>query len=208
MNKGVLVALVIAILVALGGGAFYMMNKTKTAANVETSNQTSLDSSLEKKSLRDLMTLGNNQQCTFTDTESNSSGIVYVSGGKVRGDFNTTSSAGEMKAHMIASGEEVYVWMDGAADGFKTSVSATESVTSQMESSVDLNKAINYDCTNWSANNSMFQVPTNVTFKDYSSLMENSSGSGSTDTKTMQCQACNSLPSEAAAQCKTALGCN
>lgn len=208
MNKGVIIVAVIGILLVLAAGAYL---RTKAVANFS---QTPLptatsDENSNKKSLRDLMSLADNQQCTFTDTQSTSSGTIYIASGKARGDFETTAAGTSIKAHMIVDSEDVYVWMDGATDGFKTSFSASENIATQVQESVDLNQKVDYNCTGWSANQTFFELPANISFKDYSSLMQPSgSENPGTPTKEQQCAVCDSLPASSVSQCKTALGCN
>ena len=56
-----------------------------------------------QKSLKDLIGLGQTQECTFT-TEG-SSGKVYIGGGKMRGDFSTTTEGQTVISLMLVDGQ-------------------------------------------------------------------------------------------------------
>src|SRR3989344_3830565 len=100
MNKKVL-AVVVLLLIGLAGYFGYtkfMAGKTSDGSS-ETSNGT--------KSLKDLLSSGVAQKCAFSssDESGSSEGVTYVSSGKVRGDFTTTSSGKETNSHMISDGK-------------------------------------------------------------------------------------------------------
>jgi len=50
-------------------------------------------------SFRDLLASNTSQECTFTDSESNSEGTVLVANGNMRGDFSTQVDGTETTAH-------------------------------------------------------------------------------------------------------------
>lgn len=224
MNKGLLIGIgAVAAVAIIGGGAYLVLSnrpsssgpstaqqQTETQANTQTSNP---------KSLRDLMALANNQTCTFTDVDSQNQGTVYVGGGKVRGDFSGDTGANVQNTHMIYDGADVYVWFDGAKEGFKgnldslTQASGQTGTTSSGSKSLDPDKQVDYQCSPWTVDNSRFQLP-NLEFTDYSEMMMMMQSSmpqatgSETNVQSAQCSACDSLPGDAAAQCKQALNCN
>lgn len=221
MGKMPMIAVGVVVLAVVAIVGYLLIDKPQTQApnSVNSVNNTSNGNSAAT-SLRNLMAMGQNQQCTFTDVDTGSNGTVYVSNSKMRGDFVSISDSTTVNGHMIVDGDNMYIWTDGEAQGFKASMSASEEVASQIEdnmggsanSAVDVNAEFDYECSSWSVDNSKFTLPNGVEFQDFSAMMEgvgemmeenSSSEEGSSD----QCGICDSVPAESQAQCRAALGC-
>ena len=180
--------LIIAIIAILAvGGGVYVVTKNKEAKKDKIGlddgymNPDKKDNDIKdegnanaKSSLRSLLALGKNTMCTFTSVveNSSSSGTVYIaSNGDMSGDFTSQTSSGTVTSHMIMKGGTSYVW--SGAQGAKMNVSATEATTSSnTNQSVDLDAQVDYDCKNWTRDDSKFTVPTNVNFIDIEAMMK------------------------------------
>ncbi len=190
----------------------------KTAATVETSAPTSATQTL---SLKGLMGMSGNQTCTFDDSTSGSSGSVYISSGKMRGDFSAKKDTTETTSHVLSDGTTMYMWSDNQTKGFKVALSSMEKMQASITgtpgstNTVDVNREANYHCSGWNVDASKFTVPATITFTDYSQMMENAGKMMTTGVPTgamMQnnaaaCAACNNLTGAAQTSCKTALKC-
>lgn len=205
MNTKMIVGIV-GVIILIGGIAYFAMGKGGTESADTSSAQQATPSSM-----KELMASGVSQRCTFNDAPAGSAtqGTVYIGGGKVRTDFTSQSSSGSVSGHMIADGTTIYTWMDNMSTGFKMSMSATQSSSSgSSQQGIDVNKKVDYNCSPWSVDASLFVVPTSITFSDMSAMMQGSAGAGaSAGGNAAQCQACASLSGSAQAQCKAALGC-
>lgn len=209
MNKKILI--VVAVLLLIGVGYLLYMKVKSPAGQLSTLTGTSQGQ--KPGSLKDLLTLGTAQTCTFNN--QGSAGKVYVSGGKVRGDFDTTTESTTTKSHMIIDGNTSYIWMDGQTTGFKMSFNPdqTPSATASTQTSTgsfDPRADMNYECSAWVVDSSMFALPSGVTFQEFnipSSAPAAKSGSGAAD-NSAQCGYCNSLSGDDKTQCLTALKCN
>ncbi|OGM28907.1 hypothetical protein A2801_03025 [Candidatus Woesebacteria bacterium RIFCSPHIGHO2_01_FULL_41_10] len=221
MNKPAIIAVTLGLVLALlAAGAFVVLRKQNTPATTTGSmmqdQATTMNSNDEgtRGSLKDLMSLAQNQECSFVDSESKSEGTVFVAQGNMRGDFEVTSETGTLVSHVIVKNDEMYLWMDDAEDGFKTTLSAVEDAAEEISessptysNSVDLNQDVDYSCKPWAGDNSKFVLPSNVTFEDFAAMMEEVSGSMQGELN-VSCEACDNLPAgDAQTQCKTALGC-
>lgn len=214
MNKNIIIGLVIVILLLVGGGGYMFLNRSQT--NPQTTSTQPAENTTQttsKASLKSLMSLGNNQTCTFEDTQSGSSGTVYISSGKFRGDFSSNVNGTVTGSHMISDSSNVYVWMDNTNDGFKMSMDSIEKLNESNQKTVDINKEVDYSCSGWGVDSSKFSIPTQITFQDFSAMMEDASKmmksvTGTSQDNTAACSTCNNLPAEAQAQCKAALKCN
>lgn len=174
--------------------------------------------SMERATLKSFMAMGGTRQCEFTDTETGSSGQVYLDSGKMRGDFSSNVNGKVTPSHMINDGESVYVWMDDQPTGFKTTLAAIEAVsgTTGVSQSVDVNKEVNIKCENWNAEADKFTLPQDKTFNDMSKMMQDvtkmmqsakPSASLSPEVSEQACAACENLEGQAKTQCRSALKC-
>jgi hypothetical protein len=145
--------------------------QNQSQSQVQSQSQTSAN-----VSLKDLLATHSNQKCTFSESTANTSsqGTVYIASGKMRGDFSSTVSGKTNVSHMVSDSQNMNVWVDGQTQGFKMSLKATSnnSMNSNMNShqSVNPDTKYNYSCSSWVADNSMFTLPANITFTDFSSL--------------------------------------
>lgn len=135
--------------------------------NLKTEEEKSLPKNFEEKTtLASIMSRGGNYKCTFSHKTdfSTSSGVVYINGKKVRGDFKSAvsiGSIGDIESHMISNGEFVYTWSPMSPQGFKAK--ATQNLQSD-NTSVPTNQELDYVCDSWRADEEMFVIPKDITF--------------------------------------------
>lgn len=202
MNKKVITVIVIILVLLLGG--YFFMAKGKNGGS-GTGPQTSTAAS----SLKDLISKGIAQSCTFS-SEGNK-GKVYVAGGKMRGDFESVTDGKTVTNHMIVDNNTSYIWMDGEKTGFKMSfdpsTTKTEgSTTSPASGAFDAGADMNYKCGAWITDGSMFTPPASVTFTSFAvpSAVPATTGSGSSAS---QCSYCTALTGDDKVQCMSAFNC-
>lgn len=164
---------IVAAIAVIGGGGYYVMNMSESAEGGD-SNAESAEAGAFQGSMTALMERGGNWKCTV-DAEAStgagqavSSGVVYVSGDKVRADFTSTVEGyGNVDSHMIADGTNVYTWTSMMAQGIKTRMTAMGSGGAQTSGQgFDANQSYSYDCDMTTADASLFVVPKSVTFMD------------------------------------------
>lgn len=224
-NKPVLIIAIVLVLALLGGGAYVMTagkagSSESTAAGNQAGKKTA-DGNVPK-TLRELLAAGVAQKCTFRSTEDVAvEGTTYVSGGKVRSDYTTSVEGNTMSGHMIADGTTSYIWMDGQQQGFTMTFNASDTdipentqtpgATKAPQQGLDANQAMDYSCSPWVVDGSLFTPPAEITFTDFSSMMPTGAAgagiSGSAGASMDACAACDSVPEAARAQCRTALNC-
>ncbi len=215
MNKNLYIVVGLVILVLIGGGAYMMMNKNTSSSPSGTVSEQKPVAGSTVKSLKDLLTSGVSQKCTFKDKNENidMDGVTYVTAGKMRTDFNTTVNGKMMTTHMIVEGKTSYIWTENQNTGFKMSFDPQTTETKSnvtQQGSVDINKMIDYNCSSWRGDNTIFAPPASVKFTDYSSMMGPSSGVKITPEQVVNpgCSACDSLEGDSKTQCRTALKCS
>jgi hypothetical protein len=200
MNKTVIGIVVAVVLVAAGGWYYIYKNGGSFMAAKPQMMQ----------SMKELIASGVTQKCTFNEPQSNTSGTIYIAGGKVRGDFSSQTQAGAMSGHMISDGSTMHTWMDGMAQGFTSSFAMTEGAGTDTQQGLNPDKKTDYVCEKWSADETKFQVPTNITFTDVSAMMQGGAGNAGSmnpPSKSAQCNACDMAPEPQRTQCRQALSC-
>jgi hypothetical protein len=204
--KAIIIAVVT--LAVAGGGAFYVVNKDDGAANQSGQNIG------ENSSINDLLASGENIQCTysFTDDDGNeNTGTTYVVGERMRGSFTFNSQTeGVQTSNILRDNEYQYVWSDGSNEGFKTKVEAADSEDSQPaektddQQTIDQDQKYDFDCSGWSVDETVFEVPANIKFTDYSSQIERSRQLQE-GTQYNQQAACEQLSGQAREACEDAI---
>lgn len=206
MNKKVIVTVVL--LLVLGIGGVFAATKFKGSSTTTTPTE-STQTPATANSLKSLLALGTSQTCTF-DNQGNT-GTMFISSGKVRGDFDSTVNGKTTKTHMIIDGKTSYIWMGSEKTGFKMSFDATTqpgaSSSTQGSGTFDPNANMNFNCSAWVADETVFALPKGVTFTSFSLPITTPSSTGSGSTSS-QCSYCESLTGDAKTQCKSSLNCN
>lgn len=219
MNKNVKILIAVLALIIIGAGGFVLF---KNSSQKPTGQQISSDQNQSTgKSIKDLLTSGQSQMCTFTDKVegSESSGTAYVSGGRVRVDATSSSNGQTLASHIILKDNKMYSWMDNQSMGYmmefdpnKMMDNSSSSADSASSQNVDINKYVDYKCSAWTADESKFSEPSNIKFQSMGGVMMKptgtSSSTGNSAPPQYNCSTCDQLPSAAAAECKKALKCS
>ncbi len=172
-------------IVIVGGIVWYGVGHKGVSQNsnagtntASTQSTTSTDNAGPKTSLAKLILAGGNQKCTFVQditagqTPTHSEGTVYLSSGRVRGDFKTAVTDGAAKgqtleAHMIQDAGFVYTWATTPAStqGIKSPVPDLAKLSPTDKANSGYVQELNYNCSAWTVDASVFTLPTTVTFK-------------------------------------------
>ncbi len=163
---------------AIGGGVFYITSNKNNKSEEEVSPVSSgskkeimiVDGKYEG-SISELSNSGDSYKCTVSSTANgvSSNGTVYVSGKKIRADFESeVPMVGKVSTFMIADGEYVYTWSSMLSQGFKMLQTQNEGSvsTDSAVQSFDINHKQSYQCEKTEVDNSRFDLPADVTFKE------------------------------------------
>ncbi len=182
------IVIIVAIVAAIGTGGYYAA-KSSNQSKVRTEREqdtTSSENSVQgttttSVSVRNLLGLGKSLSCSFTraDGSNTTSGTVYISGadGHLRGDFTTTLKSGNtVESHMIQKDNKSYLWSSAQGkQGIVMNMSGGPSMmqsTTSAQSSVNIDEALDYRCSDWTADASRFKTPSTVIFTDFSAMMK------------------------------------
>jgi hypothetical protein len=137
-----------------------------------------------RTALKELLAGGKTQICTWTSTENGveMKGTLYVSGKKFRQESETTDAKTKTvsQSFSISDGESIYSWGGAMGkQGVKFSMSSIGNIVTgtptgaSSRTGVNLNQEYQYQCQPWTADETLFTPPADVTFSDMSSLINN-----------------------------------
>lgn len=166
---------------------------------------------------QNLLSLGKNISCNVEFTPATgggaAKGTIFVSGTKMRSNFQVNTPHGVMDMHMIKSDEDGYMWGNTGVGSMalKFAIKPTDQANSEKKQ-FDLNQQVNYDCSSWNVDATVFVPPTEITFSEMSTLMPSSNTGSALKTmpgmKAVQCGTCEKVTDASAkAQCKQAFSC-
>ena len=144
--------------------------------NIEEINENEEESFLG--SIQDLLTRGKSLKCTYNiaDGEGEATGVIYVSGNKIRSEVEITEDAGgKMKVDSIITEDWMYTWNSFMPGGTKMNIKEMQSETGEDYSQDEADKMkeeMDYKCRSWIPDNSKFAVPADVEFKDMTEMMQ------------------------------------
>lgn len=178
MNTKLALGIVAAVVVIGGGAYFYMSSNSAAPSGDSMQNETGGEMTKEeagefKGSVHDLMARGGDWKCDIGSQANTgagvsfSSGTVYVSGKKLKGDFSiSVPSLGNVSAYMVSDGEYIYSWSSVMMQGFKAKVTA-EGTGGGETSGYGFNPDVSYsyNCEPATVDASMFTPPANVEFR-------------------------------------------
>ena len=160
--------------------------------------------------------MGKTLKCAATTTSDKftTTDTTYVSGDKMRSDTTSQSGdAAQINSHAIIADGWMYMWNEGANTGIKLDINAMKQNNTPPGSentnqgsppaNNQFDNKTDFDCSPWTADESIFAIPQNVTFADQSAAMNSLKNSVQPTIPGNTCAICDSIPNAAAkAQCK------
>jgi hypothetical protein len=167
------------------------------------------DAAMTRASAEQLMRSGKSLKCSLASNENGEAqeGSVYISAGKMRGDFEVTENGETYDGHMVQDGEWVYSWGGpmGEVQGIKMRAGASGGPAGPE--GFDASEEMSMDCMEWQPDASKFETPSEVQFMDMTGM---GAGPGQMpgDLASMQCQACDQAPEGSERDmCRQMMGC-
>lgn len=174
-----LIAWVVIGLVVVGGGWYAFSQKGDSTAMSDDGSMQNSTADTEvagtfNGSLADLSARGGSWRCTV-DTSAmtgagamQASGVVYVSGQKVRANFDVEAPVvGTVHTYMIADGTDVYSWSSMMPTGIKAPMQkpVQQHTAPTTDTQTGPYNNYSYDCQPTTVDTSLFTVPSTITFQ-------------------------------------------
>lgn len=215
-NKNLVLGLIVGLLIIVFGIGAYFLSQNK-ASNSSLKNTSKTPETTSTKSaestLKELIASKVPVKCSYSTDAGTAkiTGTVYVSGGKVKGDFTTMAGKTAISGHMVTDEKYVYTWTDGTNQGYKFAIDTNTQTKEAAESNTqkpDFNQKFNYSCSPWIPDSKMMELPKNVTFTTFTMPGSQSMPTGSSINNQSACQACSGLPAgESRTMCLKQLNC-
>jgi hypothetical protein len=174
--------------------------------------------------LASILERGEALECSINYTDDNSGQVVegtyFTKAGAVRGDFVVPGINGTMVSSMIVRDGFMYSWseIEGETYGMKINLEtlAEQKATNtgpDTRETVPMDSSVNYNCKAWlNLDDSIFETPTDVLFKDYIDVMNVGMEFGTVydeeGGRSAQCMLCDRMASgEGKDQCVAAFNC-
>lgn len=222
-TKQAIIGIVAAIVILFGAGGVFLYSQNKSPQPQPNSTTTATDQENKKSSMSDSLTSllksGKTQKCTFSSQDiggGNTQGTAYLTTDKMRTDLTITSSDKTSMVYVIRNGDDNYIWGSEFPNstGLKMTLSIDEyESNSDSREYFDPTKKLDYDCSGWTVDSSVFVPPSNIKFSDLSSMMQGMMKSETKPTgaapssSASNCSVCNSLTGSAKTSCLAQLNC-
>lgn len=155
--KLIIAAVVVAIVVLAAASYVFRKPQGQTTNGQEKAKNTE-----SGVTLKGILAMGKDQSCdiSYSNDRGKTSGTVYLSGKKMRGDFTVVDSNNKQKdSHMITDETYIYSWTSASSQGLKTKVEAAI-----------IDQQVQEKCSSWSVDSSKFTPPSGIQFKDLSTF--------------------------------------
>lgn len=176
-----IISIVVLVLALVGGGAFFALSGSD---DTETSQSTTPESNSRRSSINGLLGLGQQLTCTYEYMDANgnaSSGEAVIDGERMRGSFKVTSGDETETSELLRDGETQYVWNDETKEGYQVAISVQQTDvddptpdSNETAQGPDQDEQYDFDCQDWSVDETEFEVPGDVNFIDYTAQLEQS----------------------------------
>jgi hypothetical protein len=172
MKKGIVIIGLIFLAIGLGNVVIYKLwppkENNKNIPQITVTDMAS-GSKLTDALKNDVPTI-----CVFDNKSGDvaRSGTIYINGIRIRTDYTLTEGKpGNSKGHLISDGEYFYIWTEQNT-GFKLQIvafpgqNATSSAENLLNSYALMDVKSEIKCLPWQVDLTVFNLPTNVDFKD------------------------------------------
>lgn len=167
--------IIIAVLIAAAvvGGYFAFNNKEVEVVNEEVATTPSPEVSGKKMAFSEFVKQGGAYKCTVNQSVNNTDtvGTTYINKGMIRGEYNTKVQNLSVDTTLIIRDGYTYTWTSMLPNmGYKSKVADPKQVDTNAPKSATYSfnseQIGDYDCKDWTVDESKFVVPSTVTFSE------------------------------------------
>ena len=180
-QKSIVWAVVVVIIVALGVWYFSASKSVDTtiqdmtattSAATTTGTSATTAAAANANTFHSIFTQSGNHECLYQQvgTSTQTSSIVRIADGKMRGEFRTTGAVSSANL-MIYSGGILYSWKEGTTVGKKSSIKSIadlpQAIPDDLTSGAIFGfgkESVGWDCHDWIKDANAFTIPTYVKF--------------------------------------------
>lgn len=161
------------LIVVIGVGWYFLM-RSGSAPSADTEGDSLITKSDDRKmSFGDFVKQGGSYKCDIEQTvgSATTKGTAYVNDGMIKGEYVTQADGLSITSYVVVRDGYAYTWTSFAPNmGLKARVvenaSADSSTQTSGQDSFNTDDVDNYDCEPWTADASVFALPTGVKFSE------------------------------------------
>lgn len=166
--------------IAVVGGVGYSV-ATKDSSPTTDGEDTPKDGEMFAGDIFGLVGRGGDWKCTWSFDQDGvvSEGTVWVSGDNFKSEAQVVAGGMNMTATAIGDGEYMYSWTSGMPNGMKFKLDEAERMADDPSTSgqavaqtENFAQEYNYNCEKWRADRGTFDIPSSITFTDFSAMMQ------------------------------------
>jgi hypothetical protein len=161
--------------------------------------------------IKDLMGLDQAVKCTFENPDGQGRGTVYAQGSKAKTEIEIDMDGQKISMNTLVDGEWMYQWGNSMMGNTKMNIKEMEKLGEQYqeqnrernqepEQVQNYNQELNYNCSPWNGDSSVFSLPSGVEFTDTTKQLTDTINNAE-NMKQDLCKMCESLPGEAKTEC-------
>lgn len=145
-----------------------------STSDATTTLATTTEEMSNKPSFTTVLQQGGIQKCSIVQPmgQMTSTGVVYINKALVRAEFSVSVMDKTIETTMIARDGYMYSWTKGSAqEGTKTKMPTAESVKQSAGKAPTVrtwngDQVKEYTCEDWTPDETIFEIPKTITFKD------------------------------------------
>jgi hypothetical protein len=168
----IIIAVLIAAVVATGG--YYAFKKGDgVVVTEETVSTTTPETSGKKMAFSEFVKQGGAYKCTVNQSVNNidTVGTTYINKGMIRGEYNTKVQNLSVDTTLIVRDGYSYTWTSMLPNmGYKAKVADQKEVNTDAPKSATYSfnseQIGDYDCKDWTVDETKFRIPAGVTFSE------------------------------------------
>lgn len=184
MNTNTVTGIIVVVLLAIVGVWWVTSSQSATqtrndqmaaatATSTTSGSGSSTGTSKGTTSFKSIFTQTGSYECDYEQVggQGRASNRIYISGGKMRAEFRTTTGTGTTATLMVYSGGYLYTWTEGKTTGTKTKISALADLPQAIPTDLTSGAiygttadSVGWDCHNWNTDKTLLTVPSYVKF--------------------------------------------
>lgn len=155
--------------------------------------------------IKDLIGLGRSVKCTWESPQGQGKGVVYASANKAKTEMEIDVDGQKMMINSLIDGDWMYQWGNSMMGNTKMNIKELEKMAPQQDqeqpqAAQNYNQELNYTCTPWGIDASVFNLPSDIEFTDTTQQMTNMMENAEQMQQDL-CKMCQNLPEQAKADC-------
>jgi hypothetical protein len=196
MDKKLIIAISAIFFVALVMAFIFLEKKDQKPASPQSAAGDQISGTM-----KEIFDLGKNLKCEALAADGQKI-ILYIYGKKIKVIMPMPDSDKDF-IYSIYDGEYVYGWQNEQKEGTKFKVDPKQYFEPQPQEAVqeDFSKTLDYKCSAWVVDSHEFDLPSDISFQDMTSIVEEAQRANEAALEKM-CKNCSSMQGEEKASCE------